>query len=215
MVLNRDTDNALSANDLRRTVGCYEIGMTSLDVANLVHHGIILLIRNRRGIVLVIGCAPRLDFGAKLSIASLGRVVVIKHARHARENLLTLFTLRLAVVHVLAFEQRIKLREDFFGGVFRLTFKHFDDRILKGIVFFAVNSSCIIVFGTFFFGIGVRTRNNFANRGKEILENVDDVGGQFTGVVHFCHFYVPLLFYSILLFLGPIYKVRVNGIISA
>jgi len=28
-------------------------------------------------------------------------------------------------------------------------------------------------------------------------------------------FYVPLLFYSILLFLGPIYKVRVNGIISA
>ena len=26
---------------------------------------------------------------------------------------------------------------------------------------------------------------------------------------------IPLLFYSILLFLGPIYKVRVNGIISA
>ena len=70
-VFNRNTENTLAANNLCRAVSGHELRMCRFDITNLVHHGIVFLIRYNRSILLIVGGTPFFGFGAEIIIMFL------------------------------------------------------------------------------------------------------------------------------------------------
>ena len=74
-MFNRNTDDALAAYYLRGAVGCYKFRVLIFDFSNFAHHLIIFFVGDDRSILLIIRCAPALDFLAEFIVG----IDVISH----------------------------------------------------------------------------------------------------------------------------------------
>ena len=216
-VFDRDTDNALAANDLCRTVGSHEIWMASFDVTNLVHHGIVLFVRNCRGILLIVGGAPSFCLGAEVCVVLLfviSSLLAVSQVADVVANLVAALTLRLVIAHPLLVEQRIKSIEalvDIGAGVIRVVLQEAVDSALQSVVFGAIDSCCIFIFSAVFLIIGVSTRDDLVDSREVILEDIDNRGSKF----HRFHKANSFLSSNVILTcFCDFYKVSVSDIIS-
>ena len=80
-VFNRNTENTLAANNLCRAVSGHELRMCRFDITNLVHHGIVFLIRYNRSILLIVGGTPFFSLCAEAVVVFFGRnrQIIVRH----------------------------------------------------------------------------------------------------------------------------------------